>query len=84
MAKKRKKVKKGHARRGKLRRRYGRSFDASTGQIRVHVSGELLLDPTQLEEAVETAVEEAAVEVLPEVAAEAAVEAVAETAESLA
>ena len=70
MARKRKKSKRGHARKNrKLRHRYGRSF--GTSAVTMNVTGTLVLDPQQLEAAVEEAVAEAADTLVPEVVAEA-------------
>jgi hypothetical protein len=74
----RKKRKKGHARRGRkgkaLRRRYGHSTGPG-GSIRMNVSGQLVLDPEQIEEAIMEIVEDT----VPQVVEESVEEAVEET-----
>ena len=77
MARKRKRAKKahrkGHARKSRLKRRYGHSAFGG-GQLTMNVSGVLTLDPQPLEQAIEEAVEAAVVEEVPEAIAEAAPE----------
>lgn len=71
------KTHKGHGRGRKgraLRKRHGRSM-AGGGQVRMNVTGQLVLDPvsleTVIEKAVETAVESAVEESVPEAVEEA-------------
>jgi hypothetical protein len=75
------KRRKGHAR-GKLKKRYGHSTVSSP--IRMNVTGQLVLDPEKLEEAIEAAVETAAEESIPEVVEEAAEEHIPEVVEEAA
>jgi hypothetical protein len=77
---------KGHSRKGgALRHRYGRHQGAGGGQVLMNVSGQLVMDPAQLEAVVENvvaeAVEAAAETTIPEAVEEAVIETVPEAVE---